>query len=72
MRGHSSCGAGAGGGDGGAFPSLGGERSAPVLLEYERQPVRAAEPWGKGAGSCGGCQSQDLEKQRVSIPLSVL
>lgn len=27
--------------------SLGGERSAPVLLEAERQPVRAAEPWGR-------------------------
>lgn len=26
---------------------LGGKRSAPVLLEAERQPVRAAEPWGR-------------------------
>lgn len=26
---------------------LGGKRSTPVLLEAERQPVRAAEPWGR-------------------------
>lgn len=26
---------------------LGGKRSAPILLEAERQPVRAAEPWGR-------------------------
>lgn len=27
--------------------SFGGERRAPILLKTERQPVRAAEPWGR-------------------------
>lgn len=42
VRGHSSCGAGAGGGDGGAFPAL--------VVSGARSPRRkgsgpAAEPW---------------------------